>query len=323
MAVGISKTDLYRREVTIGFLFLTVLFLTLGICLTVVDKNSEILNRNMSRLTEGMNAIKQGDLEIQVNPDADDEIERVIVNFNDMAKQIHELVGKIEAKQALLSEAQIKALQQQINPHFIYNSMETLMGMASEGMDSEIIEICKCISAMLRYNTKMAGSTTLKEELTHVQNYTKVLSIRMGGSFEPQYMIDPECLDARIVKFSLQPLVENAIGHGMDNRSKGGLIYVGVQKYGEEIEIRIKDNGCGISPVKLEKLREQLLADDENYLKMMENSSNTGLLNVHLRMKLYFGSAYSIFIESEMGKGTDIRIQIPYDTREETECIVL
>lgn len=322
VAVGISKADLYRREVTIGFLFLTVLFLTLGICLTVVDKNSEILNRNMGRLTEGMNAIKQGDLEIQVNPDADDEIERVIVNFNDMAKQIHELVGKIEAKQALLSEAQIKALQQQINPHFIYNSMETLMGMASEGMDSEIIEICKCISAMLRYNTKMAGSTTLKEELAHVQNYTKVLSIRMGGSFEPQYMIDPECLDARIVKFSLQPLVENAIGHGMDNRSKGGLIYVGVQKYGEEIEIRIKDNGCGISPVKLEKLREQLLADDENYLKMMENSSNTGLLNVHLRMKLYFGSAYSIHIESEIGKGTDIRIQIPYDTREETECIV-
>lgn len=319
VVVGISKNELYHRGITIGFLFLTVLSLTLGVCLTVVDRSSQILNRNMSRLADGMNAIKQGDLEIQVDSDADDEIERVIVNFNEMAKQIHELVGKIEAKQALLSEAQIKALQQQINPHFIYNSMETLMGMASEGMDREIIEICKCISAMLRYNTKMAGSSTLKEELTQIQNYTKVLAIRMGGSFEPCYQIDPECLDGKIVKFSLQPLVENAIGHGMDNRSVGGVIYVGVNRYGEEIEIRVKDNGCGISPVKLAKLREQMFTEDENYLRMMENSSNTGLLNVHLRMKLYFGQAYSIDIQSEMGKGTDIRILIPY-WKEEREC---
>ncbi len=319
VAVGISKADLYQREITIGFLFLTVLFLTLGICLTVVNRSSEILNRNMSRLTDGMNAIKQGDLEIQVNSDADDEIERVIVNFNEMAKQIHELVGKIEAKQTLLSEAQIKALQQQINPHFIYNSMETLMGMASEGMDQEIIEICKCISAMLRYNTKMAGNSTLKEELTQIQNYTKVLAIRMGGSFEPRYQIDSGCLDGKIVKFSLQPLVENAIGHGMDNRSEGGVVYVGVSRHGEEIEIRIRDNGCGISSVKLAKLREQLYVEDENYLRMMENSNNTGLLNVHLRMKLYFGQAYSIDIQSEMGKGTDIRMVIPY-WKEGTEC---
>ncbi len=286
----------------------------------MVDRSSELLHRNMSRLTDGMNAIKQGDLEIQVNADADDEIERVIINFNEMAKQIHELVGKIEAKQALLSEAQIKALQQQINPHFIYNSMETLIGMASEGMDREIIEICKCISAMLRYNTKMAQSSTLKEELTQIQNYTKVLAIRMGGSFEPRYQIDPECLDGKIVKFSLQPLVENAIGHGMGNRSEGGVVYVGISRYGKEVEIRIRDNGCGISPVKLARLREQMLAEGENYLQMMENSSNTGLLNVHLRMKLYFGQAYSMDIQSEMGKGTDIRLVIPY-WKEGMECI--
>lgn len=320
VAVSISKKGLYQQSLTIGFLFLTILLLTLGICLTVVDKNSIILNRNMLRLTEGMNAMKRGELEIQVNPSADDEIERVIVKFNEMAKQIRELVGKIEAKQALLSEAQIKALQQQINPHFIYNSMETLMGMASEGKNQEIIEICKCISAMLRYNTKMAGSSTIKEELLQVQSYTKVMAMRMGGSFEPQYAVDSECLDAKIVKFSLQPLVENAIGHGMENRAQGGLVYVSVKKDGAEVEIRILDNGCGIAPAKLRKLQEQMAAENENYLKMMENSSNTGLLNVHLRLKLYFGEEYSIEIRSEMGEGTEIRIRIPYWKEGET-CI--
>lgn len=312
VAISISKRGLYQQSIIIGFLLLTILLLTLAVCLTVVDKNSVILNQNMLRLTEGMNAMKRGELEIQVNPSADDEIERVIVKFNEMAAQIRELVGKIEAKQALLSEAQIKALQQQINPHFIYNSMETLMGMASEGQNQEIIEICKCISAMLRYNTRMAGNSTIKDELMQVQNYTKVMAMRMGGSFEPRYAVDPECLDAKIVKFSLQPLMENAIGHGMDNRANGGLVYVSAKKDGTEVEIRIMDNGCGISPAKLRRLQEQMAAENENYLKMMENSSNTGLLNVHLRLKLYFGKEYSMTIRSEMGEGTDIRIRIPY-----------
>ena len=321
VCISISKAQLYRREILIGALFLTTLFLSLAVCLTVVGKNSSILNRNISRLTDGMNAIRNGNLTVQVNPDADDEIERVIVQFNEMVLRINELLAKVEAKQALLDEAQIKALQQQINPHFIYNTLETLMGMASEGMDREIIEICQCMSSMLRYNTKMSGLSTIREELSQVQNYTRVLEIRMGGSFRTEYSIDPDCLDTRIVKFSLQPLVENAVSHGMSNTAHGGLVSVLVHRTGSDVEIRIRDNGCGISPARLKDLQEQLAMETDYYLNVMESSSNTGLLNVHLRLKLYFNDAYRISIQSTPGEGTEICICIP-DRKEEDSCTV-
>lgn len=311
VAVSISKAELYRRECIIGFLFLATLFLSLAVCLAVVDRNRSILNENIGRLTDGMAAIKRGNLDIQVDSDADDEIGQAIIQFNEMVGQIHELLGKVETQQALLDEAQIKALQQQINPHFIYNSLETLMGMASEGMDKEIIEICKCISAMLRYNTKMTGNSTIQEELEHVKNYIQVLEMRMGGNFRAQYSVDPECLDARIVKFSLQPLVENAINHGLANTARDGLVYVSIRRKDSDVEIYIQDNGSGMTREKLDRIRESLSMTDDFYLKIMETSSHTGLLNVHLRLKLYFNDAYRMEIESALGKGTGIRLRIP------------
>ena len=321
VCIHISKAEFYERITLIGSIFLTTLFLSLTICLYVVGKNSRILDRNLGRLTDGMNAVSDGDLSVRVPaPDAGDEIDRLIIRFNEMVQQINDLLSKVEAKQALLDEAQVKALQQQINPHFIYNSLETLMGMASEGMDDEIIEICKCMSAMLRYNTKMGGVSTIREEVAQVQNYTRVLEMRMGGSFRAEYTIDPDCLDSRILKFSLQPLVENAIVHGLANTVQGGLITVCVQRLDSEVEIRVRDNGSGIPPARLAALTEQLNMETDYYLSVMENSRNTGLLNVHLRLKLYFNDAYHIALHSELGKGTDIQIRIP-DRKEDTSCI--
>ncbi len=321
VCIHISKAEFYERITLIGSIFLTTLFLSLTICLYVVGKNSRILDRNLGRLTDGMNAVSDGDLSVRVPaPDAGDEIDRLIIRFNEMVQQINDLLSKVEAKQALLDEAQVKALQQQINPHFIYNSLETLMGMASEGMDDEIIEICKCMSAMLRYNTKMGGVSTIREEVAQVQNYTRVLEMRMGGSFRAEYTIDPDCLDSRILKFSLQPLVENAIVHGLANTVQGGLITVCVQRLDSEVEIRVRDNGSGIPPARLADLTEQLNMENDYYLSVMENSRNTGLLNVHLRLKLYFNDAYHIALHSELGKGTDIQIRIP-DRKEDTSCI--
>ena len=321
VCIHISKAEFYERITLIGSIFLTTLFLSLTICLYVTGKNSRILDRNLGRLTDGMNAVSDGNLSVRVPaPDAGDEIDRLIIRFNEMVQQINDLLSKVEAKQALLDEAQVKALQQQINPHFIYNSLETLMGMASEGMDDEIIEICKCMSAMLRYNTKMGGVSTIREEVTQVQNYTRVLEMRMGGSFRAEYTIDPDCLDSRILKFSLQPLVENAIVHGLVNTVQGGLITVCVHRLDSEVEIRVRDNGSGIPPARLAALTEQLNMETDYYLSVMENSRNTGLLNVHLRLKLYFNDAYHIALHSELGKGTDIQIRIP-DRKEDTSCI--
>lgn len=321
VCIHISKAEFYERIILIGSIFLTTLFLSLTICLYVAGKNSAILDKNLGRLTDGMNAVSGGDLSVRVStPDAGDEIDRLIIRFNEMVKQINDLLSKVEAKQALLDEAQVKALQQQINPHFIYNSLETLMGMASEGMDDEIIEICKCMSAMLRYNTKMGGVSTIREEVAQVQNYTRVLEMRMGGSFRAEYTIDPDCLDSRILKFSLQPLVENAIVHGLANTVQDGLITVCVQRIDSEIEIRVRDNGSGIPPARLADLTEQLNMETDYYLSVMENSRNTGLLNVHLRLKLYYNDAYHITLHSEFGKGTDIQIRIPY-RKEDTTCI--
>jgi len=340
MVLSISKADLYQDEMVLFFYFLAFLFLSLAVCLFAVHWNTDILTSNMNYLTDGIHAVKQGDLKAQVKAGkVDEEIDRVIVDFNEMVKRTHELMMKVESKQALLDEVQIKALQQQINPHFIYNSLETLMGMATEGMNQEIIEICKCMSAMLRYNTKMEESSTLGKEIRQVQSYTKVMEMRMQGSFRTEFAVDPKYLDAGIVKFALQPLVENAIGHGMRNKAKGGRIILEVKQSvtgnnetlsrrnegageSEEIEIRIADNGTGMAPEKLSYLKGQLSMEGEDYLKQISESSTTGLLNVHLRMKIFFGDAYRMEIGSRLGEGTDIRIRIPVLwSKEVLQCI--
>ena len=311
ICMAMSKEQIFRNQRDMVQILVITLTLIILITILVSNKCFTIITVNFRRLIEGMEQVKQGNLLTQVEIDTDDEISFLIIEFNEMMKNVDELVHMVESKQILLKEAEIKALQQQINPHFMHNIMETIMGLASEGMNEEVITVSKCMSAMLRYNTRLENITTLREELTQIKNYVRVLKIRFEDRFEVFYDIDEVCLDCLMVKFTLQPLVENAISHGLDDTYEGGLLRIRVKEEGEKISIMIFDNGTGISAERLEHLQERLKATSERPLEYIDQYKSLGMLNVHLRLKLYYGDNYSIEIFSKPTKGTCIVIKIP------------
>lgn len=319
--MAISKEDLLkdRRRQLLFLLFLVgiIIFLTIQ----VSKKFFSVITGNYKRLMEGMEKAKQGELTVQVENKEEDEISNLILEFNTMMNKIDELMRSVEGKQALLKEAEIKALQQQINPHFMHNIMETIMGLASEGMDEEIITVSECMSDMLRYNTRMENMTDLRTELGQVKNYVQVLKIRFEDRFEAYYDIDQECLDCRIVKFTLQPLVENAISHGLRDTWEGGMLRIRIKKepwQGDAgVSIMIYDNGCGMEEAQKQELEKRLQMTTEKPLEYIEQYKSLGLLNVHLRLRLCYGEKYQIELFSKKNKGTCIHIKIPFLTGEE------
>lgn len=310
--MAMSKEELFRGQYMLIRTLLIILASIVLITLLVSGKFFTIITVNFKRLAKGMEEVKKGNLQTVVEADTPDEISLLIMEFNEMLLKLNELIRTVEAKQALLKEAEIKALQQQINPHFMHNIMETIMGLASEGMDEEVIEVSECMSSMLRYNTRFENTTTLREEVEQIQNYVKVLKVRFEDRFECYYDIDKECMDCVMVKFTLQPLVENAISHGLAEVLKDGMLRVRVKREEDSISILIYDNGTGIPPKQLEDMRTHLAETTERPLEYIDQYKSLGILNVHLRLRMYYGEKYSIEIFSKPGKGTCFSIKIPF-----------
>lgn len=311
LCIAMSKQEIFKNQGEMVKILAFALLLIIAATILASKKFFVIITENYRRLVEGMKRVKQGNLTTQVKTGTPDEINFLIEEFNEMMKNVDELVKMVESKQILLKEAEIKALQQQINPHFMFNIMETIMGLARVGMDEAIITVSKCMSNMLRYNTRFGNITVLKEELKQVQNYVQVLKIRFEDKFEVFYDIDEECLDFQIVKFTLQPLVENALSHGLSEKKAGGMLRIRVKLEGQFISIMVFDNGAGIPSDQLAELDERLKATSEHPLEYIERYKSLGVLNVHLRLKLYYGKTYSMEIFSKEGKGTCISIKIP------------
>lgn len=317
-----SKAEMLKNQHDLVGILIFVLAGIVGFTILISNRCFSVITVNYKRLVEGMERVKQGNLTTQVKADTQDEISLLIQEFNDMMRRVDELVKTVESKQILLKEAEVKALQQQINPHFIHNIMETIMGLASEGMTQEVITVSKCMSAMLRYNSRLENITTVREELKQVQNYVMVLKIRFEGRFEVFYDIDDACMDCEIVKLTLQPLVENAISHGLSDTASGGMLRLRIKAERDMISILIFDNGTGIKDDALEELNSRLRDSSEQPLRYIEQYKSLGLLNVHLRLQLCFGEQYSMEIFSKEGKGTCISIKMPAQLGKEGEMYV-
>lgn len=312
LCVAMSKDEIFAGQRTMVWMLVGILVVIIFFTILVSGKCFSIITVNFKRLVEGMEQVKRGDLHAHVEADTADEISVLIHEFNEMVGRVEELVQTVEAKQILLKEAEIKALQQQINPHFMSNIMETIMGLASEGLDDEVIRVSECMSDMLRYNTRFENSTTLRDELEQVQNYVSVLKIRFEDRFEAYYDVDEECMACRMVKFTLQPLVENAISHGLSDVEKDGMIRIRVKREEEQISIMIFDNGAGMPEEMRAELEQRLIRTAERPLEYIDQYKSLGILNVHLRLRMFYGEAYSIELFSREGKGTCFSIKIPF-----------
>ena len=270
LCLASSIEEILQNQNRIIPVLLLLFMLIVGFTLLISRKCFSIITVNFKRLVDGMEQVKRGDLKTQVQADTEDEIGILIQEFNEMMKRIDHLVKRVEAEQLLVKETEIKALQQQINPHFIYNILETIMGLASEGLNEEVIEVSTCLSEMLRYNTRFENITVIADELEQIKNYVTVIKIRFEDRFEVYYDVDEECLDCRILKFTLQPLMENAVSHGLEKTDSGGMLRIRIKKEEDKVAVMIYDNGTGIPEEKLKELNERLKVTGEHPLEYIE-----------------------------------------------------
>jgi two-component system sensor histidine kinase YesM len=217
---------------------------------------------------------------------------------------------KLETKRSELAH-----LRSQINPHFLYNTLESIKGIAAEENVPRIMTITTALGNMFRYSIKGSDMVPLNDEIKIIESYVMIQKIRFEERFDVTYEFDRKIIDWLIPKMLLQPLVENAIYHGLEKITSPGHLYIGgtIGESGHMI-LWVKDDGYGMDGDKLERIRNML--DDENGSKAAngaENKSSIGLENVNQRIKLMYGKDYGVSIESSRGKGTRVEIRIPKD----------
>ncbi|MDO5422927.1 MAG: sensor histidine kinase [Eubacteriales bacterium] len=288
----------------------------------------------MKEITGGeRKAIKQG-ITIDQGFFGCTEISNINEAFNDMLRETNQLNHTIFETYTQMYElemnnrkTEIAFLRSQINPHFLYNTLTSICGMASVGMTDEIITVTNALSQIFRYSIKGSDLVTVAEELEIVKSYLRIQQMRFEGRFTVRYDMDPNSFDWRIPKMVIQPLVENAIVHGLEPSLKKGELLIGSGFNPEHgyLAIWIYDTGIGMPQAKRDQLRtaidrsSQMKSGDarRDFQEMdAENHDSIGILNVNTRMTLYFGQDYSLILDSEEGVGTNVQLRIPYSPPE-------
>ncbi len=255
------------------------------------------------------------------------------VNEEDFEKKVRCLEQILEeggdrqmSQEFLLVQAKMRALQNQINPHFLYNTLDTIRSYALMEDCSEVAEMTEALATMFRYNISKPGDMgSLREELDNVNNYFLIQKYRFGDKFHLSLEIDEEderLKECRLPRLSIQPLVENAIHHGLENKSGSGIVRIEIERISERLQIRVSDNGVGMPREELLKLREKLEQGIRFEIEPgKKRSSGIAIVNLNQRLKLAFGEEYGVTVSSIEQVGTFFTIQIPYMlyTQEEKE----
>ncbi|MEG1638205.1 MAG: sensor histidine kinase, partial [Erysipelotrichaceae bacterium] len=236
------------------------------------------------------------------------EFNQLSQSFEHMVKQIQELMERVKNEEITLRKTELKALQAQINPHFLYNTLDSIQWMCERDKTKDAVRMVGALAQLFRISiSKGCELIPIEKEIQHAQNYLVIQSYRYKDQFTYDFDIDPEVLTYCCHKITLQPIIENALYHGISRMVDEGRIVITARKIGNDILFSIADNGAGMSEEQVENILSKELTD----------SKGIGVKNVNDRIKIYFGSEYGIMVESELDVGTTIKIRIPA-MREET-----
>ena len=240
-----------------------------------------------------------------------DEINHLAQYYNVMLVEIQRLLEKINENNRKQNEAELKALQLQITPHFLYNSLDSINCLAQIHGDQAISEMVLSLSRIFQYNMRYdSDSATLYDEIEHVKNYCRLQAVNYQDNFKITYDIPNELTKTRVVKFMLQPIVENAIYHGVKHR-KGGLIRIWAYDKDQCLYVCVSDNGINTDKETVDSLNSTLNLSSEDLFKVSKNSQHIGLINVDLRIKLQYGDMYGVLVEMNNDIGMIVIEKLP------------
>ena len=291
-------------------IFSTILiFSAVGFSVVAAWSLSKSIYTPIKKLHDVTTTITKNDLQVLMTSDNRDEITELGMNFNIMIGKIKELLDSKMKEQENLKKAELRALQAQINPHFLYNTLDTIIWMAEAKKTDQVVEIVSALSSFFRISlSKGMDWITIGEEVERIRSYLTIQKMRYQDILDFKIEVDDDVSENTILKLILQPLVENALYHGIKNKRQGGTISVRARRNGEdEILLEVEDDGIGFTPEKLSQLRAEL-EDDSGDIKL---ESGFGIGNVNKRIRLYYGKAYGLSVRSEYKTGTCVTLVIP------------
>ena len=259
--------------------------------------------RQLNSVTE---KIAQGDFNARAQVNSDDEVAELAVSFNKMAGNMQSLIDKVKEDERKMRKADLRLLQEQIQPHFLYNTLDTIVWLIESNEPDEAVTMVVTLSDFFReILSKGKEFISIKEEEKHISSYLQIQEMRYRDILEYDIQLDQVIYKYQILKLTLQPVVENALYHGIKYNRAKGCIHIHGEKEGDIIRLTVRDDGVGMDEEELAQLRQQIEKPCQ------ETEKGFGLANVHERIHMYFGYEYGMKIESEKGKGTTVEIVIP------------
>lgn len=315
--IGVAYMDelvTSTREVT-GFMVYLLLFVLVFVLLMSAYM-SAVISKPIKRLGQSMKNVERGDFETSIEVRGALEVEQLSQRFNLMVSRIRELMSQNIREQEAKRKSELEVLQSQINPHFLYNTLNSVVRLAENGKNTDVVTMITSLSRLFRISlSKGKNIITIQDELEHIRNYLIIQNIRFKNKFSYVIEAEEETLSCMTLKLILQPLVENAIQHGIEMMQDEGFIRITSQVKDGKILMQVIDNGLGMAPEVVDKI----LTGGSRSGTGPGAGSGVGVRNVHERIRLTFGEEYGLQFESELEEGTTVRIWLPLMRQTDSE----
>jgi two-component system sensor histidine kinase YesM len=303
--VGVSYMDevtAIKKDMTrfSGAILVFVIIFVISVIIFISAK----VTQPIKRLDRYMKKVEEGDFDIEVHISGDAEVVHLSKTFNLMVARIRQLMNQIVIEQESKRKSELNALQAQINPHFLYNTLDSIVWMAENGKSQDVITMVTSLARLFRISISRGKNIIgVREELEHARNYLVIQKIRYKNKFKYNIEAEEQALECKTIKLILQPIIENAIYHGIEYMVDEGYINISAKIIGNKLLYEINDNGLGMNEETITKIL--------SYESKNKGGSGVGVKNVHERIQLSFGKEYGIEIESELEVGTKVKIWLP------------
>lgn len=303
-------SELLKKSEEAQKIYMLMAVLLVAIALLISSFMAKSITQPILKLQSSMALIQEGDFRAgNVEVESRNEIGSLTETFNVMTLRIQELMEQNINEQKAKRKSEMKALQSQINPHFLYNTLDSIIWMAESGKNEEVVLMTASLARLLRQNiSNEEEEISIFEEVEYCRNYLTIQKMRYKDKLEFRIDVAPEITSCQIIKLVLQPLIENAIYHGLKYKESKGLLELIGYAAGEDIIFEIRDNGVGMDEDTLNHIFERHTV---NY-----RSNGVGVYNVERRIKLTYGQEYGITYKSRPGEGTVARVCIPKERRD-------
>ncbi|WP_165972403.1 sensor histidine kinase [Paenibacillus piri] len=312
MVAVLPEDELLDEVNAIKYVTIAVMFGIILVAVVLSNLIAHIITKPLTKLTRKVGLVEDGNLDIELKVANSNEIGVLSSSIQDLVYRIKDLLKEVKEEQELKRLSELAVLQSQIRPHFLYNTLFSIKQLCEMGNNREAGEMVTALSSFFRISISKGNERIpVSQEIEHIQNYLYIQQMRYGEDFSYEIEMDPDIMSCPIVKLTLQPLVENAIYHGMKQKRSKGFIRIWGYSSKQEVLIHVEDNGIGMPEEKLAAINESLRNGASN-----EGNLGFGIRNVHERLRLNYGPCYGLAYVHRSGGGIIVTVNIPLQSAE-------